>query len=140
MAGHTVKVKLPDALYERARQVAEAMSRTMDDILAQSIALALPPVEEDLPPAVRSQLMALPLMGDEELWRLAKRPMSEEKQARLEALVEAGKKRQLSPEEESALAELMEEAQGVMLRRAEVYRVLAQRGHEVFPHSSVSAD
>lgn len=132
MPGKTVQLKLPDALYERVRQTAQAASRSLEEVLTQSIALSLPPLEEDLPPALRSELAALSLESDEKLHELAALTMAEDLQERLEALAEAKKTRSLSQAEKDELARLFEQAESVMLRKAEVLRLLAHRGHSVF--------
>lgn len=136
MPGQTITITLPDALYERIRETAEVSSRSLEEVVTQSIALSLPPLEADLPPEIRSELAAFPLLSDTELWDLATGPMDEEHQVRLEALAESQEHRPLTEEEQSTLARLMEEARQVMLRRAEAYRLLAQRGHEVFTASA----
>jgi hypothetical protein len=135
MPGKTVHLKLPDALYERVRQTAQAASRSLEEVLTQSIALSLPPLEEDLPPALRSELAALSLESDEKLHELAASTMAEDLQERLEALAEAKKTRSLSQAEEAELGRLFEEAESVMLRKAEVFRLLARRGTSVFGDS-----
>jgi hypothetical protein len=58
--------------------------------------------------------------------------LEEKQQARLEVLAEVQKQRSLTATEQAALAQLMEAAQHVMLRKAEVYRLLTRRGHTVF--------
>lgn len=101
-------------------------------MLAQSIALSLPALERELSPNIRSELAALPLLSDTELRSIADSAMEEEGQVRLEDLAELQKRRPLSAAEQSVLAQLMEEAQRIMLRKAEAYRLLARRGHAVF--------
>ncbi len=132
MPAQAVTVTLPEAIYERIHETAKATARSIQEVVAQAIALALPPLEKDLPEEIRSELAGVALLSDAELWSLSKRPMAETKQARLEALAELGKKRPLTGPEQSTLHELMKEARLVLLRRAEVYRMLAQRGYQVF--------
>jgi len=138
MSGRTITVTLPEALYERVRETAEASARSMEEVFAQSLALSLPELEQDLPSALRSELAALRLVSDTELEHLAHGTMEEEQQARLEALAELQKQRPLTAAEESTLLYLMGEAQRVMLRKAEAYRLLARRGHAVFSSSDAS--
>jgi hypothetical protein len=42
--------------------------------------------------------------------------------------------------EQAMLANLMDEAQRLMLRKAEAYRLLARRGHIVFPSDEILSD
>ena len=132
MPARAVTVNIPEVVYERLRETSEATARSIQEVLAHAIALSLPPLEEDLSTEIRAELAGLVMLSDEELRDLAKRPMAEDKQAELEALAQLQKKRVLTPPEQSSLERLMEEAQRVMLRRAEVYRTLAQRGYQVF--------
>lgn len=138
MSGRTITVTLPEVLYERVKITAEASARSVEDVCAQSIALSLPELEGDLPPEFRSELAALPLLSDAELETIAHSTMDEEQQERLEVLADRQKQRPLTAAEESTLAHLMEEAQRVMLRKAEAYRLLARRGHAVLSSSGAS--
>jgi hypothetical protein len=70
---------------------------------------------------LRSDLSAMPLFSDEELWNTARFSMDGDEQVELESLAELQKQRQLSESEKLNLNRLMEEAQYVMLRKAEAY-------------------
>ena len=138
MSGRTITVTLPEVLYERVKITAEASARSVEEVCTQSIALSLPELEADLPPAVRAELAALPLLSDAELEQIAHGRMREEDQTRLERLAEVQKQRSLTTAEETQLAQLLAEAQLLMLRKAEAYRLLARRGHAVFSSASTS--
>ena len=138
MSGRTITVTLPEVLYERVKITAEASACSVEEVCTQSIALSLPELEDDLPPAVRAELAALPLLSDAELEHIAHGRMCEEDQTQLEMLVEVQKQRSLTTIEETRLAQLLEEAQHLMLRKAEAYRLLARRGHAVFSSASPS--
>jgi len=135
MSVRTVTLTLPEVLYERAREASRAVDRSLEQVLTQSIALALPALEIDLPPAVRSKLVALPLLSDAELWTVARSAMDQAQQLRLEELAETQKYRPLTPAEQLELGQLMDDAEQVMLRKAEAYRLLARRGYTVFSPS-----
>lgn len=132
MPEHTITVTIPEALYERVKEAAEASSRSLEDVLRQSIALSLPALEADLPLAIRSELAALPLASDAALWVIAHSTLETEQQESLEQLAEQQKQRQLTTTEQATLAQLMQAAQHTMIRKAEAYRLLARRGHTVF--------
>ena len=138
MSDRTITVTLPEVLYERVKITAEASACSVEDVCAQSIALSLPELEGDLPSEVRSELAALPLLSDGELENIAHSHMNEEQQERLETLAEVQKQRPLTAAEESTLTQLMEEAQRLMVCKAEAYRLLARRGHTVFSSSGAS--
>lgn len=82
---------------------------------------------------------ALSRKSDEELRELARATMTEELQERLEALAEAVKTRTLSESEKAELAHLMKNAESVMLLKAEVFRLLAERGQSLLSDSAGSA-
>ncbi len=132
MSGRTIAVTLPEAVYERARETAEVSSLSVQQVLAQSIALSFPELEDDLPPEIRSELATLSLRSDTELRSIANSRMDQDKQIRLEDLAELLEHRALTEAEQSELARLMDEAERVMIRKAEAYRLLARRGHAVF--------
>jgi len=138
MSGRTITVTLPEVLYERVKITAEASARSVEEVCTQSIALSLPELEDDLPSTVRAELAALPLLSDAELEHIAHGRMREEDQTLLEMLAEGQKQRSLTTAEEILLAQLLEEAQHLMLRKAEAYRLLARRGHAVFSSASTS--
>lgn len=140
MSGRTIAVTLPEAVYERARETAEVSSLSVQQVLAQSIALSLPELEDDLPPEIRSELAALSLRSDTELRSIANSRMDQDKQIRLEDLAELLEHRALTEAEQSELARLMDEAERVMIRKAEAYRLLARRGHAVFDTIDSSLD
>ncbi len=132
MSNRTITITLPEGLYERIRETAEAASLSLEEVLAQSIALSLPELEPDLPSDIRSKLAALPLLSDNEPWDIANSAMDEEAQTQLEILAELQPQRPLTKTEQTTLSQLMEIAQGTMLYKAEAHRLLARRGHSVF--------
>lgn len=136
MSSHVVTLPLPDALYQRARESARLAAISLEQALTQFIALSLPELEDDLPAEARSAVSALPLLSDAELWRVANGMMDDEKQERLESLIAQSKLRALTAAEQATVDNLMREAQHLMLHKAEAYRLLARRGHIVFPHST----
>ena len=136
MSDQNITLTLPEALYQRARETAESLSLPLDDVLKQSIALSLPELENDLSKDLRSDLSALSLFSDEELWNIARSKMGEDEQSELESLAELKKQRQLSITEQSKLKRLIQQAECVMLRKAEAYRLLARRGYRVFSSRS----
>ncbi len=140
MTAQTVTLTLPQTLYERARETAQAIDRPVEQVLTQSIAISLPILETDLPPDVRADLVALPLTGDDELWSIARSTMDKDQQTHLRDLAEAQKHRPLTSNEQSDLDRLMNKAERVMLRKAEAYRLLARRGYTVFSPPNSSTD
>jgi hypothetical protein len=132
MSGRTITVTLPEGLYERVQTTARASARSVEEVCAQSIALSLPEFEDELPPPLREELARLSLLSDSELATVAHGMMDDERQAQLEALATLQEQRALTASETATLHQLLEEAQRLMVRKAEAYRLLARRGQSVF--------
>jgi len=132
MSGQTISITLPDGLYERVKETAVAAALSVEEVLTQSVALSLPTLEDDLPPETRSNLAALSLLSDPEVWHIAENMADDDLQQQLETLAERQKHRPLTKAEESRLTKLITRAQLFMLRKAEAFRLLARRGYAVF--------
>ncbi|WP_423224190.1 hypothetical protein [Candidatus Amarolinea aalborgensis] len=132
MLAKTITVTLPQPIFERVTEVAEVNHISVEQLLTQTIALTMPPLESDLPPSWRRELSRMQSLSDAALWSLAGSTMDEQQQAELETLAELQKERALTSAEQDALVRLMEEAEYSMLRRAEAFHLLARRGYSVF--------
>ena len=77
---------------------------------------------------------------DDELWSIARSEMNNDQQTLLQDLAEAQKHRSLTSNEQSDLDKLMNQAERVMLRKAEAYHLLARRGYTVFSPPNSSTD
>ena len=124
-------VYLPEPLYERVKETAVATDRSLEEVAEQLIALSVPPLEKDLPSELRNALAALNLMSDDELWRIARSHLDDDKHERFEILVDASKERVLTIEEEQELEALSNQADLIMLKKAESYRLLTRRGYTI---------
>jgi len=131
MNEQTVKVTLPNSVYDRIRMTAQASSLTAEEVIKQSVTLLLPAFESDMPLHLRLSLAGLALLNDIQLWKAANAVMHESRQIQLEKLAELQKHRSLTKIEHEELDKLTEEAQQIMLYKAEARRLLAQRGHTV---------
>lgn len=128
----TITIHLPEPVYQRVKCTADTLSLSLERVITEAVDLLLPAFERDIPAAWQTDLTALPLLSDSQLWKIAHQRMNVQQQSRLEALAEAQKLRTLTAEEHSTLAHLMQSAQHLMVAKAEAYRLLAQRGHTVF--------
>src|SRR5262245_44619280 len=96
MAGRTITVNLPEALYERVKETAEASSLSPEEALIQFIAVSFPILEDDLSPDIRSELAAWSLLSDAKLWEIVDSTMDEDQQTQMETLAELSKRRPLT--------------------------------------------
>jgi hypothetical protein len=127
-----ITITLPETIYQRVKVTAEVLSLPVETVVTESIELLLPAFEADMSPATQRALATLTYLSDAQLWKAARQNMSRAKQAHLEALAERQKQRELNQKERVELDQLMQEAQHIMLSKAEACRLLAQRGHTVF--------
>ncbi len=132
MTEQTITVTLPDSVYDRIKTTAQATSLSLEEVIKQFVILLLPAFESDIPANLRSSLTKLSLLNDIHLWKTANSVMKNAHQLRLEELAEIQKHRSLTDDEHSELNSLMDEAQQIMLCKAEARRLLAQRGHIIF--------
>lgn len=133
MLEHTITLTVPDAIYRRAQETANASSLSVEDIFAQSVSRLLPPLEDDLPPTLRAELAVLSLKSDEQLHAIVTDAIAEKTQQRLETLASEQKVRPLTEGEQAEIEQLLASSYRFMLVKAEAIRLLALRGYELFP-------
>ena len=118
-----VVVTLPDEVYRRADRLARLSGRRMSDILADTIALSLPPLS---PQADSAQpLSALP---DEQVLALADAQMEPAQDQRLSRLLNQQQAGTLTEAERSELFVLMQVYQEKLLRKAQALHEAVRRG------------
>ena len=63
-----VTLSLPEALYLRLKQTAQATQQSLTDVLLHTVQVGSPPSWEDSPAAFQADLAALDRLDDEALW------------------------------------------------------------------------
>ncbi|OGO41162.1 MAG: hypothetical protein A2Z04_09500 [Chloroflexi bacterium RBG_16_57_9] len=127
MAVQNVTLHLPEAVMRRARQAASALQRPLEDVLTDTLAAALPDVE-DAPSDLQTDLARMTWLNDHELWAIARSTITEEQQNQLYYLTELQSQRPLTQEEQTTLETLCQEYGRVTLRKARAYALLSLRG------------
>ena len=118
-----VMVTLPDEVYRRVASLARLSGRRMSDVLADTIALSLPPLS---PQADSAQpLSALP---DEQVLALAEAQMEPAQDQQLSRLLNRQQAGALTEAERSELFVLMQVYQERLLRRAQALHEAVRRG------------
>jgi len=129
MSLHSVTIDLPDIVLRRLQQAAVLMQRPLTEMIEQTIQGNLPPVLEDLPSALQSEIATLQQADDQTLWRIAQEALPAEQWARHEELLSQQQEKALAEEEESELARLREGTDRFVMRRSYVLALLKWRGH-----------
>ena len=126
----THQITVSDSLYRRLQQQAKAMQATVNDVAHQTLERYLPPpIENDLPPEVQTELEAMAHLSDDALWQIAESEMNPDKVALYDVMLERLQNNQLTAEGQTVLDQLREEAQLLTLRKAHAYVLLQSRGY-----------
>ena len=130
MTVQSVTLNVPSALYDRLERRAAQTHRTVEDVLLDASATAVP-LADDLPPDLAEALSPLALLDDAALWRAARSHLSAEAAAELEALHLKRQREDLTDIETQTLARLVRQYERAMLVRAQAAALLKQRGYDV---------
>ena len=131
MSNHTLVLNLPDSLYQQLEANAQATKRPLSEVALRNLAQSLPPLEDDLPPALKEELAALASLSDSVLWQIAKSVMNTDEIALYDLLLERLKKGTLTVQGQTYLATLRQQSDELMLRKAHAFALLKSRGHKL---------
>jgi hypothetical protein len=67
-----VTVQLPESLYRRLHQAAQAMQQPLEAVLLRAVQVGSSPAWEDVPAQFQADLAALDRLDDTALWRIAR--------------------------------------------------------------------
>ena len=118
-----VTVTLSDEVYRRAERLAQVAQRDIADLLADTLALALPSLHPQ-PDAPRS----VETLTDAEVLALSELDMEPAQDRRLSALLEKQQAGTCTEAERAELAALMQRYQEGLLRKALALREAVRRG------------
>lgn len=130
MAVATIPVPLPEPLYRRLENAAAVAHRTIDDLLAQTLTVALPPAP-DLPETLANELAEMIWLTDDALWSATVPSFMPDQQNRLVILNGVEDERALTPAEKAEQAKLLSAYERSLLRRAQAFAILARRGYRI---------
>ena len=133
MSTRTVKVQLPESLYIRLQQAADATRRSLDDVLLHAVQIGSPPRWDDAPAEFQADLAALDRLDDAALWGIARSRMTEADMERYQELLDKNANDTLVAEERDDLVSLRIEADRFMLCKAHAAALLRWRGYQVPP-------
>lgn len=121
----TVTLNLPEPILQRANKAAAVLHRSLEEVLAATLASALPDVE-DIPDDMQAELLQMTWLDDRELLNIAHGQMPDHEQTQLATL---GKRMdRLTYQERQSLQALRESYGRITLRKARAYALLSLRG------------
>jgi len=140
MSDYSVTLPVPADIYNRASHMAKVTSQSVEAVLLQQLKDAFADPLPELPPHEQRELDALALLSDEALWTIAREQMAENKQARMQALMDANAEGTLDNIQRSELEALIEQGQRLSMRKAKAATLLTERGYTMTLDDLSSAD
>jgi hypothetical protein len=130
MADQSLTLRLPDALLERLKQLAENDHRSVEEEAINRLAASIPE-DDELPPDLRRLLDSMQGLDDESLWRAARNDLARKASVEIRRLQARRKRKDLTVDEQQRLGHLLRQYDRGILIRAEAAALLKQRGHDV---------
>jgi plasmid stability protein len=130
MTTQTVTLNLPEPLYQRLRERAMEMRRSVEDEALEALIAAVP-VATDLPADLAEAISPLAVLDDAALWQAARSRFPPEAAQQLEDLHLKRQREGLTEDETQVATALVRQYERVMLVRAQAAALLKQRGHDV---------
>ena len=129
----SVKLDVPESLYRRLENTAQAMARPLQEVMLHALQIGSPPMWEDAPPEFQVDLATMDRLSDSTLWRIARSQKTPDEMMRYDELLERNQDALLTDAERLELQALRKEAERFMLRKAQAAALLKWRGHHVTP-------
>ncbi len=133
MSVKVVALPLPEDLYLRFQQTAQATRQSLIDVLLHAVQIGSPPRWEDAPAAFQAEVAALERLDDDALWRVARSRVAPVDADRMQELLDQNADDLLTQIERSELERLSWEADRLMLTKAHAAALLRWRGHVLPP-------
>lgn len=131
MASSTVTLQVPENLYQRLVNTANAVGRSLDEIMLQALTVGSPPDWQDVPEEFQTELAALDRLDNESLWKIAQSRKTPTEMEHYTLLLEKNQEGNLTGAEQLELAKLRHEADLFMLQKAQATVLLRWRGERL---------
>jgi hypothetical protein len=133
MTTQRVTIELPESIFNRFVQIAEATQQPLEDLIAQSVVSNLPPSAENAPLELRAELMEMQTLSVDELLAIAQTQADAIQHEHHVQLLEKNQAGLMHPEEQKELTNLRLTADRLMLRKAYAWSILRWKGHRLPP-------
>ncbi len=124
----SITVELPKSLFRFLERQAQQMRQPVEKLIAQSVAGNLPPTVDNAPAEKQADLLALQWLPIAQLQQIVNEQVAPTQQARHIDLLSQD---ELTSDEQAELAQLRQQADWIMLRKAYAWAVLRWRGHPI---------
>jgi predicted transcriptional regulator len=124
-----ITLQLPDRLYQRLVNTAQATQRSLEAVIVRALEVGAPPDWDDIPEEFQADVAALDRLDDGALWQMVRGHRTVEAMAGYDALLERHQAGLLTPTERLELTRLRQECDRFMLCKAQAAVILRWRGH-----------
>jgi hypothetical protein len=131
MLNQSVLIDLPENIYNKYKQRAEQMQRSVEAEIVESIARAAPANADDLSAELHDLVVQLGFLDDKALFRIARSHQPKKEATRIETLHFKRQSEGLADSESKELAELMKKFDRWFVLRNEALGLLLERGQDV---------
>ncbi len=132
-SARTVTMQLPENLYLRLQQTAQATRQSLEATVLRALQVGSPPAWETAPAEFQADLAALDRLDDAALWRTARTRATPALMDRYQALLDKNADQTLSAEDRQELTQLRTNLDRQMLLKVHAAALLQWRGHQIPP-------
>jgi hypothetical protein len=133
MTVRTITMQLPENMYLRLQQTAQATRQSFDTVLLRALQVGSPPAWETAPAEFQTDLAALDRLDDTALWRLVRTRATPTQMDRYQVLLDKNANQTLSAKERKELTQLRMDLGRQMLLKVHAAALLQWRGHQIPP-------
>ena len=133
MTTQNITLPLPENIYLRLQQTAQATQQSLTDVLLHAVQIGSPPSWEDAPVEFQVDLAALDRLHDESLWKIARSSQTDADMVRYQELLDKNANETITRTEQAELTETRIEADRFMLRKVHAAALLRWRGYQIPP-------
>jgi hypothetical protein len=125
--GRVIRIQLPEPLFERVEEAARASRRNVSEMIVSALENTLPPLPEDLPLELATDLQRWALLDDEALRAIAHAFLPPKQQRRFTTLLRKAEAGRLNARERAEWESLRQEYLRFSQNKAKAQYLLAQR-------------
>src|SRR5690242_7045979 len=139
MAEHPVTLTVSDYVYNRAQQIAEVTTQSVEQVLARQLQESFNELSV-LPSEEQAELAALKYLSNDTLQAMAREQMPRSRQDRLQKLLDLNSTEKITDDELQELTQLVEQGDRLMLRKAWAADILMDRGDKIATDDMTAED
>ncbi|MFB2937722.1 hypothetical protein ACE1B6_20940 [Aerosakkonemataceae cyanobacterium BLCC-F154] len=131
MPTETITLQIPEILYQRLVNTANATQRSIEEVILHALQVGSPPQWDDVPEEFQADIAALDKLDDNTLWQIVNSRKTAGEMERYDSLLERNSNGTLTDAERLELMALRQEADLFMLTKAQAAVLLRWRGNLV---------